>query len=319
MENVILRGRYKIEDNKISFFNTGSGIFLKAKGNSLKIHVRMLSSSGYIAIIRNKNYEKKEKIFVENNKIISLSLNSNSFEFIDIIKVNEATKNTLVIEKIECDGILEKIDQSKEKLVKVYGDSSIAGFGILSHDGEENVHNSDGVEDFCFRALYSLGVDYDIFCASGWGLTFSEYTDPKTVGIEKFKDNLCVNSREKWCGKKCDLLIISLGTNDNAFIEANPLTKDEKIQKFILRYKKIIEDERKVNKDLPVIMIYGSLKEENVYYLIEKTYKELSKILSKICLVKLDGDNSAISNHSYVKYHKKMAQNLAIKIKEILQ
>ena len=278
----------------------------------------MIPSSGYITVIKNKNFDKKEKIFIKNSKTISLSLNENSYELIDIIKVNESTKNTLIIEKIECDGTFGKINQNNEKYVKVYGDSSIAGFGILSHDGEENIHNSDGLENFCFRTLYDLGFDYDIFCASGWGLTFSEYTNPKEVGIEKFKDKICVNSNEKWDRKKCDLLIISLGTNDQSFIDANPTKKDKNISKFITSYKKIIEDEKKLNNDLPVLMIYGSLKEENVYPLIEKTYEEISKILSNICLVKLDGDNSAISNHSFVEFHPKMSSQLTNKIKDIL-
>ncbi len=319
MDNIIFRGRYKKEGEKIFFFNAGSGIFLKAKGRLIKIHLKMLSSSGYVTIIKNKDYDKKEKIFIDNNRIISLPLSKNSFVSIDIIKVNESTKNTLVIEKIECDGILANIEKNDQKLVKVYGDSSIAGFGILSKSGEENIHNSDVVENFCFRALYSLDLNYDIFCASGWGLTFSEYTNPKDVGIEKFKDCLCVNSKEKWRGKKCDLLLISLGTNDYSFIDSNSDEKDDKISKFILSYKKIIEDERKKNNHLPVIMIYGSLNEKNVFPLIEKTYNELNKILSNICLVKLSGDNSAISNHSYVKFHKKMSLELVEKIKQIIK
>ena len=83
-------------------------------------------------------------------------------------------------------------------------------------------------------------------------------------------------------------------------------------------YANLIENERKLNKELPILMLYGSLKEENVYPLIEETYKYVCSITTGIYLLKLPGDNSAISNHSYISYHKKMSNCLKEKIFKIL-
>ena len=138
------------------------------------------------------------------------------------------------------------------------------------------------------------------------------------VGIEKFEDKICVCSDTEFKQKTPDFLIISLGTNDYSFIAENPENSQELTGKFIKSYENLIIKERGNNPQIPVLMLYGSLKEENVYLLIEKTYQKLSEKLSNIHLLKLPGDNSAISNHSFVKFHKKTADVLGEKIVQIL-
>ena len=70
--------------------------------------------------------------------------------------------------------------------------------------------------------------------------------------------------------------------------------------------------------DFPVLMLYGSLLEEGVYPLIEKTYKILSEKYKNVHLLKLPGDNSAIAHHSYVTCHKKMAEILIQEITKLI-
>lgn len=318
MQNLVLRGRYKKDGKLIQFFNTGSGVSLCFKGKKISFKLSSILQPCYVDIIRDFDFNQKEKYLVEQNTIVTVEFNDNDQHFIDLVKVNEAKDTTLVLENIEFDGEILKYSRKADKFVKVYGDSSIAGYGILAHDGEEDIHKSDGVENFCFRALYSLGYDYDIFTGSGWGLTFSAYTDPKEIGIEKYTENMCIKSNEKWVSKKADLLIISLGTNDMAYILENISKKDELISKFIHSYGELIKKERKNNSSLPVLMVYGSLKEEHVYKLIEQTYEELSKEIDNLYLVKLPGDNTAINFHSYISSHKEMSDVLKQKILSII-
>lgn len=315
MKNVIIHGRYQESSGKIKLFNTASGISLLVKG-SISIDISFEKKPGYFYVIKDFDYENKTKCFVKDNETITINFDDKKPHHIDLVKANEAMDNFLVINKIR--GELLENQNRQNKFIKVYGDSTIAGYGILAKTGEPDIDTNDGVVDFCYRAIYSLNYDYDIFAASGWGLIFSSYTSPKEIGINRYMDALCVCSNEKFKTKTPDLLIISLGTNDNAYIEENKDKKEELIKVFIDSYEKLILKERENSSNLPVLMVYGSLKEENVYPLIEKTYEELTKKYSNIYIVKLSGDNSGLSNHSYLSYHEKMAEELKEKIKGIL-
>ena len=315
---ILNRGRYKLDKKGVKFFNTGSGISFCIQGKYAFITITSEKGPGYVYVIRDFDYENKEKILIENSKKIELFFDDNNKHFVDIVKANEAADNFMIFGPLFAQGLLIDIEENNKKFIKVYGDSTIAGYGILAHDGEANYLTNDGVEDFCFRALYTGGFNYDIFAASGWGLTFSMYTDPKTVGIEKFRDKLTINSNEKWRGKTPDFLIISLGTNDMSFIAENHEKTQELTEKFIKSYENLIKKERTKNPEIPVLMVYGSLLEEHVYSLIEKTHDYLSKKLPNIHLLKLPGDNTAISYHSFVTTHAKMAEILKEKIVSIL-
>ena len=311
-------GRYTTKHNELKFYNTGSGVSFSLFNNKVSFEIESKNNAGFIYIIHDFDYEHKEKVFIENKKRFDFSFIDNQIHNIDLIKANEAIDNYLIIKLISNNNESIEIEESNKKFVKVYGDSTIAGYGILSHDGEANIFTNDGVEDFCFRSLYSLGFDYDIFAASGWGLTFSIYTCPMTVGIENFQDKICVNSNINWNGKSPDLLIISLGTNDFSFIQANDQNSEDLTIKFIKSYENFIKKEREKNPEIPVLMLYGSVKEENVYPLIKKTYSELSKKLKNIHLLKLSGDNSGLSNHSFYTFHKKMSEELSQKLKKLI-
>ena len=317
--NMLIRGRYKTINGFLQFFNVGSGVSLCVQGKSITFDIKPIVQSCFVYVIKDFDFSQKVKYFIDEDIDLTIPLGDDKPHYIDLVKADEATANSLVIRDIKINGKILKYAEKPKKFVKVYGDSTIAGYGILAHDGEAGIDTNDGVEDFCFRALFDLKYDFDLFAASGWGLTFSSYTNPKEIGIEKYRENLCVNSNEKWTSKRPDLLIISLGTNDFAYIEENTQQKADLTQKFIDSYANLIKKERKNFPELPVLMVYGTLKEENVYPLIENTYEELSKKIANIYIVKLPGDNSALSNHSYVSYHKKMADILKEKILSIIQ
>ena len=317
--NMLIRGRYKTINGFLQFFNVGSGVSLCVQGRSITFDIKPIVKSCFVYIIKDFDYNQKVKYFIDEDIDLTIPLGDDEPHFIDLVKANESLDNSLVIRDIRINGKVLKYTEKPKKFVKVYGDSSIAGYGILAHTGIADIDTNDGVEDFCFRALYNLGFNFDLFAASGWGLTFSPYTEPTEIGIEKYVNNLCVKSNEKWFGENPDLLIISLGTNDSAYINENKDKKEELENRFISSYEKLIENERKNNPNLPIIMIYGTLLEESVYPLIEKTHKHLSKVFRNIFLLKLPGDNTGIASHCYVSYHKEIAKALKEKIVTILK
>ena len=313
-----LIGRYSLKNNHYVFYNGGSGFSFKMKGSGFVISFKSKPQDGYYYIILDRDYSNKVKVY--SDKPYRFQFNNKEPHLVDIIKANEANDNTFELEQFDVDGELLKNDHVYAKSVRIFGDSTIAGFGILEHNGPASVHNSDSVRDFCYHALYELNMKMDIVSASGFGLAFSAYTCPKNIGVYNFIDKVAVNSQVSWEDQnKYDILIVSLGCNDNSYIQEQPHLREQNIQKFIEKYQSLIDKELKLNPNLKILMIYGTLKEESAYYLYEETYRQLKPLYKNLYIHKFDGDNSAISNHAYVAAHEKMSEELKTVIKTILK
>ena len=311
-------GRYIVKNDYYYIFNGGSGFSFKMKGKGFKVSFNSSPKQGYYYIIIDRDYDNKVKVSTSESGYYHFR--SKGIHFVDIVKANEFSDNVFELKEFEVDGELLDNDHVYDYKVKVYGDSTIAGFGILGHNEVASVHTSDSVEDFCYQALYELNMDMDIMSASGFGLTFSAYTCPKNVGVIDYIDKVAVGSHVSWNNnQKADLLIISLGCNDNSYIQENISRKDELVKKFINEYQKLIDTEIKLNKDLKILMVYGTLKEETAYYLYEETYNKLKPLYKNLYIHKFDGDNTAISNHAFVTAHKRMAKELKEVVKSILK
>ena len=317
-KKIKLNGRYLYKDNHYYFFNGGSGFSFKMKGESFSVSFESSPGGGYFYIILDKNYENKMKVGTSGLSQ-TYTFKDTRPHYVDIVKANESNDNVFKLLDFKVNGELLDYDFNYSYRIKVYGDSTIAGFGILEHNGYGSIDNSDSVRDFCFKALYELNAVFDLFSASGWGLAGSIYTSPNDVGIINFIDKVAVNKNDAWKDdSKYDLLIVSLGTNDNSYIQDNPLFKKQRIEEFKKAYKKLIDFELNKNPDLKILMVYGTLKEENVYYLIEETYEYLKLFYRNLFIHKFNGDNTAISNHAYVDAHDNMAEELKAVIKSIL-
>ena len=313
-----LIGRYSLKNNHYIFYNGGSGFSFKMKGNSFAISFNSKPIDGYYYIIIDRDCSKRIKVYTD--KPYKYEFKDGEEHLVDIIKANEANANAFELMDFQVDGELLEDDNQYAYKARVFGDSTIAGFGILEHDGGASVHNSDSVRDFCFKALYEMNMKMDILSASGYGLTFSAYTCPKNIGVIDYVDNVAVSTSKKWNNNKPgDLLIISLGCNDNSYIQENINQKEELVQKVINNYQKLIDMEIKLDPNLKILLIYGTLKEEVAYYLYEKAYEQLKPIYKYLYIHKFNGDNTAISNHAYVTAHEKMSEELKNVIKTILQ
>lgn len=318
IDKIHINGRYLFKDNLLYLYNGGSSVSFKMFGTAFTIELEHIPSPGYFYIVIDRDFKNKIKI-LNKDGFKSYTFKEKSIHYIDIIKANEANDNALVVKDILVNGELLKYDHEYDKKVRVFGDSTVAGFGILGHHEEASIHTSDSVQDFVYQALYELNMETDILSASGWGLTFSSYTCPKSIGVIDFIDKLKVNSNIIYEDDfKPNLLIISLGCNDNSYIQEDKALRDTRINYFKRQYQALIDSQIKDNKDLKILMIYGTLKEENAYYLYEETYEYLKPLYKYLYIHKFNGDNSAISNHAYVTAHERMKEELKKVIKEIL-
>ncbi len=318
-KDIKINGRYQIKDNELYLFNSGSGISFKMKGTSFTVTLNSEIGACYYYLIIDRDYENKTKIFVPDHAKHQYLFNDDKEHFIDIVKANEAKDCTLIIKDLIIDGVLLAYDHKYVKKAIIYGDSTIAGYGILSHE-EASIHTSDGAKDFLYHALYELNYEIDILCASGYGLSFSAYTNPKTIGIYDYKDKVAINSDISWeTQNKYDILIISLGCNDASYISEQPNRVKELTKMFIEKYKSLIDSEIKRNKGIKILMVYGTLKEKQAYDLIEETYSVLKPLYKNLYIHKFNGDNSGATNHAFITAHDEMAKELKNLLKAILK
>ena len=312
-----INGRYLYKDGFYYIFNGGSSFSFKMKGNSFSVSFDSCPVESYFYVIIDRDFDNKKKYLTSKDKIV-INLEE-GIHYIDIAKANEAINVTLKLLDLSIDGELLDYDHDYSFRVKVIGDSTVAGFGILAHEGVGNINNSDSVQDLFFQALFENNAYVDMFSASGWGLVFSIYTCPQHMGIIDYIDKVAVGKNDSWIdNSKYDLLIVSVGTNDNSFIQANPSLKQERINEYIEKYKELLDRETAINKDIKILMVYGTLNEKDAYYLSEETFKCLKPLYKNLYIHKFNGDNSAISNHAYVTAHKQMAVELKQVIKELL-
>ena len=316
-KKIKINGRYLYKDGFYYIFNGGSGLSFKMKGNSFSISFDSCPVDAYFYVIIDRDYKGKKKYLTSKNGTV-IKLDGNS-HYIDIVKANEANDNVLKILDLSIDGELLDYDHNYSYRVKVIGDSTIAGYGILAHNGTGNIEVSDSVQDFCYHALYENNADVDVLSASGWGLAFSIYTCPQRVGIIDYIDKVATNKNNDWTdNSKYDLLIVSVGTNDNSFMQLNPVLKEERLKEYIAKYKQLLDKEIAINPDIKILMVYGTLNEVDAYYVSEETYKCLKPLYKNLYIHKFKGDNSAISKHAYVSAHETMAEELKGVLKELL-
>ena len=312
-----INGRYINKDGFYYFFNGGSGFSFKMKGKSFSLCFDSNPIDSYFYIIIDRDFSHKQKFKTSKENIV-INLKDDKPHYIDVVKANEAIDVVLKLLDLSIDGELLDYDHNYSYRVRVVGDSTIAGYGILKHDGEGNIENSDAVLDFCYRALYENNIDVDVFSASGWGLAFSIYTCPQHTGIIDYIDKVAVGKNDEWIdNSKYDLLILSVGTNDNSYIQSDSSLKDSRIKEYIFKYKALIDKNIAQNKDIKILMVYGTLNEEDAYYLSEETYKCLKPLYNNLFIHKFNGDNTGVSNHAYLTAHEKMAEELKSVVKDL--
>ena len=315
---VKINGRYINKDGFYYIFNGGSGFSFKIKGNSFAICFDSNPIDSYFYVIIDRDYYHKQKYKTSKDKII-INLKDDKPHLVDIVKANESNSAVLKLLDLSIDGELLDYNHNYSYRVRVIGDSTIAGYGILEHDGGGSIENSDSVLNFCYRALYEINADVDVLSASGWGLVFSIYTCPQRMGIIDYVDKVATNKTNDWVdNSKYDLLILSVGTNDNSYIQQDSVLKESRIKEYIVKYKTLIDKNIAINKDIKILMVYGTLNEKAAYYLSEETFKCLKPQYNNLFIHKFTGDNSGISNHAYVTAHEKMAEELKNVIKELL-
>lgn len=346
---VKLIGRNYYDESKkvVMLPHAGSGFTVRFKGTSLKADLFATNYSTnwkrpYLSIIVDGDYD--------NPKVVSLHLKNTEglvlaegLEYgeheVTVIKRSESLDSHYGVSKVYSDGkLLER--QDKERFIEILGDSTIAGYGnetklVSAGKYEDKTSaNSNIMKTFAYITANELEADYSIVCASGWGLTGSIWTTPQTVNLfetyrryystydEITKKHVYSNDYYNFSeGRKADVVIISVGTNDLYYIEDGYKQSiqlgDERKQKFITEYKDLVEMISTMYEGVEIFMVYGAMGEIRMYPTVEAAYDNIKTTMNNVHLVKLYGDQKAIDYHPSAKSHEEMALDLIAEIKKV--
>lgn len=344
---VVGRSYYDEEKESVMMPHSGSGFTVRFKGTSLKVDLTATNSllgwkNPYIAVVVDGDYDNPTVMSITSKSNDGLVLVEN-LEYkeheVSLIKRSEALDSFIGVKNVYTDGkFLPRED--KERFIEILGDSTIAGYGnetqfVNGKYEDKKSSNSNVLKTFGFITAQELNADYSIVCASGWGLTGSEWTIPKTVNLfETYKRYYSTydESKQKHVysddyykfsdGRKADVVIISVGTNDLYYIEAgygeSTSLGDERKQDFINKYKELLEFISSIYEGVEIFMVYGAMGENRMYATVRAAYDNVKDVMSNVHLVRLYGDQKAIDYHPSAKGHEEMAVDLIAEIKKVM-
>ena len=129
LNKIKICGRYIVKNDELFIFNGGSSLSFKVKGQSFEVMLSSCPIDSFFYVIIDRDYQNKIKAKTSSKFVYSFK--DNNEHYIDIVKTNEANDCVIKLIDLSINGELLDYDHIYDKKVKVYGDSTVAGFGIL--------------------------------------------------------------------------------------------------------------------------------------------------------------------------------------------
>ena len=324
ISNLYIHGRY-INEDVLHIYNTASGIEFNAAAYFISIKMKAVANQqekAWMRVIIDNDYDntidlkigtKEEEHQIYQNK----TKKAHNFK---ILKVSEAIESYVDIISLDVDGsFLSK--PTYDKTFLIYGDSTVSAYGNLGKLNEvKTLFDTDGLQGYCFLTCKEFNASMNSVNGSGWGISFSPWTTPKRRPLLALYDKVAPLSSLSYDMKNLNptLAIISLGTNDSYYFIEGEInkTKDDLIKEFKDSYHKLLSNIKRDFNDIPIIMVYGVMKERHNYDVMREVYQE-NKDEFNLFLAFLEGDGMGISAHPSRASHKEISIQLINIIKEI--
>lgn len=325
LDNIYVHGRYYLCD-QLQIFNTASGIEFNANLSFFSIKMKAVAkqkNQAWMKVIIDNDYDNQVDIKIDTNEkeYVIFSHKENKIHNIKVLKASEAIESFVEISDISVKG--EFLDKPKyDKTFLVIGDSTVSAFGNLGRVGEEKtLFDTDGLKGYCYLTSIYFNASMNSLNGSGWGLVFSPWTTPKRRPLLSLFSKVAPLSDLEFDIKNINpsLVIISLGVNDYFYINIGEerKTKEELIDEFKNGYHTLLELIKTNYGSIPVVMVYGVMKETLNYPLMHNIYLD-NKDKFNLYEALLEGDGLGITLHPSQASHKEMSIKLIEKLKVIL-
>lgn len=320
------RNYYNKLEESYYLYNNVAGFIVKVKTSKFKISIKPTAygderTTSFIQLVVDHNFSNTFKYEINKDLCeVELYLDGNT-HYIELYKQTEAIRSHISILEIEADEFLN-IDYKFDHVIEVIGDSTTAGYGNLGKNPEPySTANSDGLQDFAFLAGKRFNSEVNFLTASGWGVYASIWTNPKELNMCQFKDKVCVLSDIDYDYKNTnpELIVISLGTNDGTYLREDEALTNVRTLEFIMHYTALILYKLNQYPNAKIVMIYGTVNEEQMYDNVNKVYENVSKYTSNVYLLRCHGDNDGANGHPSLQAHYNIANELESWIKDVMK
>lgn len=243
---------------------------------------------------------------------------------IELFKRSEATKGTVRFKGLDLsDGAqLFEIEPPERRLLAI-GDSITCAYGseAVSPDEGNTVENENGYLSYVAIAARELEADLMMVCRSGHGMfrNRSLHNDRNDTLPQLFERTLWNEETPAWDHSryKPDLVVINLGSNDNATRDGakGALKKKD----FVDTYIAFIERLRDLYPDAHVVLSIGPMTLEPISDWLPEIADEFDNT-SVLTYARFAGDGDVGGHwHPSVAKHKKMAGELVEKIETVMR
>lgn len=340
-ENVKLIGRVLPVEDTLWLALSGTGAEFVATGT--KATVTVVSDDTWSGVPEN---QARVAVYVDGvrtadmlldcqeKRVVAFDAGQEETHVVQIIKLSESAMSTCGISDISVDGKFEPTCP-KSKLFEFIGDSITCGYGVDDEDRDH--HFATGTEDvtkaFAYKTAKALGADYSMVSFSGYGIVSGytatgekmghqrvpEYYEKVGFSYGTYKGTYKPQDMEwDFNGRRPDLVVINLGTNDMSYV----LDKEERREEYIAGYVEFLKKVRKHNQEPEILCVLGMMGEAlcpAVEEAVER-YKAQTgdgKISSMRFADQLPEDGYTADWHPTEKTHSKAAERLIGKIREI--
>lgn len=208
-----------------------------------------------------------------------------------IERQSEVTLGSVYVCSVSLNGEIAKAPAKGDYFIEFVGDSLISGYGILYPNASEGEYSSnpassayqDATKAFAYLTAKKLNADYSLVAESGIGII-------KSYGSRIMSETYAATCAQCYdntlwdFNRNANVVVISLGTNDNVMASKGIITYEQMQQAFI----DFLVQIRQRNPYAKVVWAYGAMGlgakkyvlnaleevggEENGYYYVELQY-----------------------------------------------
>lgn len=197
---------------------------------------------------------------------------------IRLLKLSEARFGSVVLQSLWTDGGDIVPTEAKERLIEFVGDSITCGFGTLASEPDSPflISEEDGSLTYAYLLSQYFDADFRFVSTSGIGVCRNN-TGDETITmpvvypyvqyhLQKATDTP-VSAEQLWADTdhaEADLVVLHLGTNDEASIPATEAGGRERFQQ---NYTDFLKQVRLLNPQAMILVTYGTMKLEMAPYI----------------------------------------------------
>lgn len=339
MSNVLDSTYFKYEGRIVKKNNSA---YLGFTNSTVTFQVNCLTSTNKITAILGSSFDEQKnyprlKLFIDNTDMNTIFIMDRESQSITVTTNLSAGTHTIRLHKIteakmshvrfdnvileSCQLIPHEIASDSRTKIEFIGDSITCGYGVYGEpDSDFHICEEDGTQTYAYLAAQELNLNARYTAVSGFGV-YTQYDGDLNGVLPKIYPytNYFVDSTIEYDFNEFipNIIVINLGTNDAKWLD-KPMYKEN----FIPAYVTFLFYIRSKYPDAKLLLLGGTLCEFLYPYIEDVVKCAKAHGMKNIDSYELPfhdvAQDGIASGHPTIATHKKDANRLIEKLKEIL-